>query len=392
MNKKNLAIFSGEPSLLEKFKRPSPLSKSDIIAAERVLKSGLLSKAGLGPEVNNFEKNFAKFHNCKFALSVSSGTTALHTAVRALEIGPGDEVLVSALTFISTASVVLQEGAQVIFVDINEKDFCIDTDDLIKKITKRTKAIIVVHLYGLPVNMGKILKIAKKYSLKIIEDCAQAHGAIYNKGMVGTFGDLGCFSFYQTKNMTCGEGGMIITDNKKLYETCSILADHGRKSVKTRKYDYDRIGFNYHMTELQAVIANSQLSRLKELNNERLKNANLYLTSLKGTPLIFQQRRSNSSHVYYVLTALLPTNWKKERNWFLRAMSKENCDLNQIYPIPLNKTSLFKESGQKCPKAEDVCDRLINFYVNPGISEETIKTICKATKKVLNFLQNKYAK
>lgn len=390
MIQNKLAIFGGKPVGKIPFIKPSPLSKLEINAANDVLKSGLLSRAGHGPIVKDFEKNFARYHDVKYAISTTSGTTALHTAICALGIGQGDEVLVPALTFVSTASVILQEKATPVFVDIKPSDFCMNSIEIERKITKKTKAIIVVHLYGHPADMDAILKIAKKYNIIVIEDCAQAHGAKYKQKLVGTLGDIGCFSFYQTKNMTCGEGGMIITNNKNIFRDCVALVNHGQLKDVVKTYDYDRIGFNYHMTELQATIGNVQLTRLETMNQERRINASLYRSLLKDTELQLQEDVGEIEHVYYSLTALLPPSFTKKRNWFLDAMNKENCELNRIYPIPLNKTSLFKPLGQSCPKAEDVCARLFNFYVNPGIKRKTIINTCKAVKKILLYLKKEH--
>ena len=188
-----------------------------------------------------------------------------------------------------------------------------------RKITKKTKAIIVVHLYGHPADMDAILKIAKKYNIIVIEDCAQAHGAKYKQKLVGTLGDIGCFSFYQTKNMTCGEGGMIITNNKNIFRDCVALVNHGQLKDVVKTYDYDRIGFNYHMTELQATIGNVQLTRLETMNQERRINASLYRSLLKDTELQLQEDVGEIEHVYYSLTALLPpVSLKRETGFLMR--------------------------------------------------------------------------
>lgn len=247
--------------------------------------------------------------------------------------------------------------------------------------------MIVVHVYGHPVDMDGISKVAKKYNIMVIEDCAQAHGAKYKQKLVGTFGDIGCFSFYQTKNMTCGEGGMIITNNKTIFNNCVALANHGQIKDIIKTYDYNRLGFNYHMTELQATIGNMQLTRLNMMNQERRGNASLYRSLLNDTELQMQKDGGEIEHVYYSLTVLLPPYLAKKRNWFIDAMIKENCELNRIYPMPLNKTILFKSLKQNCPIAENVCARLFNFYVNPGVKHKTIVNTCKAVKKVLLYLK-----
>jgi perosamine synthetase len=387
-----LAIFGGTPVSPNKLSKRSTIGKQEIIMADKVLKEGVISRAGRGKYVKLFEKEYASFHKVKYAISTTSGTTALHTALASLGINKGDEVLVPDLTFISTASIILQQFAKVVLVDINQYDFNIDIDDLQKKITTKTKAIIVVHMYGEPVNIEQIISIAKKNNLKVIEDCAQAHGAKYKNKYVGTWGDLGCFSFYQTKNITCGEGGMVITNNKKLYEACSCITDHGIINGRLEDYNYDRLGFNYHMTELQAAIGIAQLRRLNNFNKERRKNASIYKKYLKGTGIIFQNHHLESYNVYYVLTALLPEKLKKQRDFFLKAVRAENVEINCVYPRALHNTVLLnkKLKIKDFKHSTDVTERLINFYVNPGISKNYIACTCKAAIKVLNYLYEKY--
>lgn len=382
------AIMGGKPFVSISLTKPSPVGNRELLAVNRVLKSGVLSKAGRGKFVKSFEKAFASFFKVKYAISTTSGTTALHTAIVALGIKTNDEVLVPALTFVSSASVILEESAKPVFVDIDPKTFCMDTKDLENKINKHTKAIMVVHLYGHPADMVEIVKIAKKHKLKIIEDCAQAHGAMYKGKLVGTFGDLACFSFYQTKNMTCGEGGMVITNNKELSEKCYSIVDHGLLNGFLQGYDYDRLGYNYHLTELQAAIGIEQLSQLNSFNAQRRKNAALYRQYLKHTELEFQDDSKNIKHVYYNLTALLPKKLKHKRDWFFDAVKAENVEINKLYPVPLHKTKLFKQSSSNSvPNSEDAADRLFNFYTNPGVSANYIKKTCEAVIKILNYLQ-----
>ncbi|MBU0636742.1 DegT/DnrJ/EryC1/StrS family aminotransferase, partial [Patescibacteria group bacterium] len=283
------------------------------------------------------------------------------------------------------------QQATPIFVDINPVTFCIDITDLEKKITEKTKAIIVVHLYGHPVEINTIIKIAKKHNLKIIEDCAQSHGAKFEGQYVGTFGDIACFSFYQTKNLTCGEGGMVLMNNEELYKSCASIVDHGLIDGNLHGYDYDRLGYNYHMTEMQAAVGIEQLKKLKKMNKQRAVNANKYKKILKDTGLIFQDDNKNIDHVYYALTALLPEKLKNKRDWFVDAVRAEGVEINKIYPKPLHETKLFSSFGKKSqyPNASSVTTKLFNFYTNPGITDKYIKLTCEAVKKVLNYLNEK---
>jgi perosamine synthetase len=237
--------------------------------------------------------------------------------------------------------------------------------------------------------MNKVMDIAKKYKLFVIEDCAQAHGAKYKGRYVGTFGDISCFSFYQTKNLSCGEGGMVITRSKELYEKCNSVVDHGLINGNLQGYDYDRLGYNYHLSEIQAAIGLVQLHKLKRLNSERIQNANLYKKHLLNTGLVFQKDTAEAENVFYCLTALLPEKFKNKRDWFVDALRAENVEINKIYPVSLHQTKLFKRHSKNTyPISTDVTSRLFNFYTNPGISKKYIVNTCRAINKVLNYLEN----
>jgi len=383
-----LAILGGKPVLAKKQSLPSLMGKEELAAVKKVMAGGVLSRSRRGFFVGKFEKEFARFFNIKYAISTNSGTSALHTAVCALGINPGDEILVPALTFISSASVILQERARPVFVDIDSKTFNIDIADIQRKITKKTKAIVAVHLYGCPANIKEIIKIAKKYNLKVIEDCAQATGARLGGQQVGTFGDFGCFSFQQTKNMTCGEGGMVICKNQELFQACSSVVDHGIVGNSLAEYNYNRLGYNYHLTELQAAVGSEQLKKLEKINRQRKNNAQLYRKALKDAGLLFQKEPDNSAGVYYCLTALLPEEFKDKRDWFVRAVGAENIELFRLYPLALTQTELFKKAEKNtCPVASDVANRLFNFSTHPLLPETYIKKSGEAVKKVLDYMR-----
>lgn len=386
---KKLAIFGGRPEFQHVLLKPSPIGREEVGAALKVLKKGILSRAGRGEYVKKFELKFASYFHIKYALSTTSGTSALHTALSSLNLSVGDEVMVPSLTFISSASVILQQRLKPLFIDIDPKTLCLDVEDVKKKLTKKTKAIIVVHLYGNSVKMDYLMKVARKHKLRVIEDCAQAHGAKYKGKYLGTFGDLGCFSFYQTKNMTCGEGGMIITNNGSLYKNCVSISDHGLINNNLQAYNYNRLGYNYHLTEMQAAIGIEQLKKLKKNNLIRKKNSSIYVMRMAKTKLTFQMTENKTENVFYALTALLPKKLRLQRDLFVDAIRRENVEINKIYPIPLHKTKLFKELGYQgaCPVAEDVAARLFNFYTNPGITEEYIERACVAVEKVIRSLE-----
>lgn len=383
-----LAIHGGKPVRnKKKWKEPS-LGAEELKAVNRVIKSGLLSKFRGGPEVKKFEQEFAKYIGTKYAIAASSGTTALHASFSALLLKEGSEVMVPALTFISTASVVLQEKLKPVFVDIDEA-FCLDPQDLEKKITRKTKAIIPVHLYGHPANMPLIQKIARHYNLFVIEDACQAHGAAIENKRVGSFGDFGCFSFFQTKNMSCGEGGMITTSNKSLYRTTRLKREHGSPSDSPNWYSYSCLGYNYSMTELQAAIGREQLKKLDQFNRQRIINAQKYIKTLGGKGLSFIETCPKYVNVFHNLPVLLPFSLKAKRDFFVETLRAEGIPVGVAYPYPLYKTKLFKKIGIKanCSKAEGFSSRIFNLFTDPTIDPSLIEDTKKAIEKVLNYIK-----
>src|SRR3989344_2611588 len=242
------------------------------------VKSGWISSKG--EFVEKFEKTFARYCDRKYGISCSNGTTALHLALLAVNIKHGDEVIVPNLTFISPANMVREVGGKPVFVDADKDYWGINVHELEKAITKKTKAIIVVHLYGHPCDMDKILEISEKYNLYIIEDAAEAHGAKYKDKRVGSFGDISCFSFFGNKNMTTGEGGICLTDDEKIADKINILKNHGMS--KTKKYWHDEIGYNYRMTNIQAAIGLAQIGKLDKIVEKKNLIANQYYHELKN--------------------------------------------------------------------------------------------------------------
>lgn len=352
-----------------------------------VLKSGFLSRPEGGLAVREFQLKMAKMLNKKYAYATNSCTSALHAAIVALNLNYGDEVLVPALANIADCSVIVQEKANPIFVDIDPCDFNIDPNDIEKKITLKTKAIIIVHLYGQPAKINEIIKIAKKYKLTIIEDCAQAAGAKYKGRYVGSFGDISCFSFYQTKHIVCGEGGMIATKHRKLFETIISIANNGIKRDNLEEYNYDRIGYNYQMTEIQAVIAIEQLKKLNILNKKRNDNANLYRKYLKNKKIYFQKVNSQTENAYFYLTGILPKKLTGKRDEFLEKCRKSGVPIKKLYPLSLTEIDLFNgKVPDNCPVAKNITKRLFNLYVNPSFQKREIKNFSNLIGKVYDNL------
>src|SRR3989338_10112838 len=253
------------------------IGKEEIKAVSEVLKSGIIAQ---GPKVRELEEKFAKLCGTKYAVAVNSGTAALHTALHVAGIEQGDEVITTPFTFIATANTILMQQAKPVFVDIDEDTFNIDADKIKEKITKKTKAIVTVDLYGLLCDYNKIGKIAKNNNLMIVEDACQAVNAEQNGKKAGNFGDIAAFSFYGTKNITCGEGGMITTNSKEYAENAKLFRQHGRSNMAS--YEYEGLGYNYRATDISAAILLEQLKKIDIITKKRIENAECLTKGLVG--------------------------------------------------------------------------------------------------------------
>ncbi len=262
----------------------------ELKAIEEVLKSGMLAQ---GKAVNEFENIFSNYIGVKNSAAVSNGTIALDLALKALGIKEGDEVITTPFTFIATANSILYQKARPVFADVDRETFNINPDEALNKMTCRTKAIIGVHLFGHPFDVGAIKDICEDHELLLIEDCAQAHGAEYQGKKVGSFG-TGCFSFYPTKNITTGEGGIVTTDNDEIADSCRLLRNHGQSS----KYLHTVLGYNYRMTDIQASIGIVQIRKLDRFNRVRIQNAKYLNKYIKLESLILPHQENNVKHVY----------------------------------------------------------------------------------------------
>ncbi|MFA5856777.1 MAG: DegT/DnrJ/EryC1/StrS family aminotransferase [Candidatus Pacearchaeota archaeon] len=400
-----LAINGGEPVRKNPWKVGFPIGEDEKKAVCEVLDNGWISRFRGGNNVRIFERSFAEYCGSEYGIATTSGTTALHTALSALNLSPGDEVIVPSLTFVSTASIILQENAIPIFADISNKTFCMDTEDLERKINSHTKAIIPVHLFGHPADMDNILKLADKYGLYVIEDAAQAHGASIKNKKTGSFGNLGCFSFFQTKNMTCGEGGMVLTNDPELYKQAKLSREHGSPENEKGWYFYDRLGFNYNMTEIQAAIGLVQLGKLNSMNEQRRRNSKFYQEQLSGLDLKFVEDQNDCHNVCHNFPIILPEKFNGKRDLFVKAVSAEGVPIDICYPIPLYKTELFLNKhvlNKFCPEvysrygsdfsykdsncfnAESVSSRIINLFTDPLLPEDLRSDIAESVKKVIN--------
>lgn len=369
------------------------LNNKECGAVSRVLKSTILVH---GSESKRFENLFKKYTNSKEAISVSSCTAGMHLTYFSLGIKKGDEVIVPAQTHISTAHAVELTGAKPVFVDCISETGNIDISKIEKKINKKTKAIAIVHFLGIPVDVFKIKKIAKKYNLFILEDCALAIGAKYNNKHVGTIGDVGVFSFYPVKHITSGEGGMIITNNKKLAKKIRFQRAFGvNKIFSDRKrgiYNSDHLGFNYRMSEIHAAIGVEQLKKLQIFLKKRNLNFQTYLNNIKKRKNIEILKSSNdrlkSSH--YCISIILKNKLATLRNKINEEINNMGVGTSIYYPQPVPRMNYYKKRYGYLKKeyinAEIISDNSIALPVGPHLKKIDVKNICKIVNKIIgNF-------
>ena len=333
----------------------------------------------LGQELENFEKDYARYCNKKYCVGTSSGTTALFFAIKSLNIGKGDEIIVPALTFTATAEAIVQAGATPVFVDIKEDTLLIDPKKIIKKISKKTKAIIGVHLYGLPVDINEIKKTCKDKKIYFIEDAAQAHGSSYNNLPIGSFGDIACFSFMAAKNLSGpGDGGCIVTNNKKIKDYILLLRNHGRKS----KNEHIITGYSGRLDNLKAAILHKKLKHLRKWNKRREDISKIYREKIGGGLIRFQFIPSNrtSSYCNFIIRVA------KKRDEIVSLLRKKGVMAAVHYPKPLHIQkvySLLKYKKGDFPVAEKVCNELISLPMNPFLEDKEIIDICNKVNQVL---------
>ena len=325
----------------------------------------------LGPKVSELEKKISDYHGVAAAIGVASGTDALHLSLDALGVGEGDEVITTPFTFFATAEAVIYTGATPVFVDAEPDTLNIDVSLIEKKITKKTKAIIPVHIFGHPADMEEIKKLAKKHKLKVIEDCAQAFGAAINNKKVGSFGDAGCFSFYPSKNLGAyGDGGMITLNDSVIANTIKKLRNHGSGGA----YKHESVGFNSRLDEIQAGILLIKLKRIDEYNSKRRQNAALYNKFLSDK-VKCPKEKNGCYHVYHQYTIMSP-----ERDKIQNKLKDNGISSVVYYPIPLHLQEALKFLGYKegdFPVAEKAAREVLSLPMYPGLEEKTIKEITK---------------
>ncbi len=350
-------------------------------AATRVLESKRYVK---GPEVREFEKEFAKFCDAEYGIATNSGTSALHVAMLTAGIKKGDEVIVPSHTFIATASPLIHIGARPIFAEIDEETYTVDVDDVRKKITDKTKAVIPVHLYGHPCDMNSLKEVADDYGVIIIEDACQAHGAEYKGDKIGGIGDIACFSFFPSKNMTvAGDGGMIVTNNEEYAIKAAALVNQGR--LERKKYEHDFAGFNYRMSEILAAIGRVQLKHLSAWIEKRRKVAKVYNENLDGEVIVLPVEKEWAKHVYYVYVTRC-----KNRDKLREFLKEKGITTGVHYPLPVHLQPAMKDfAGSRLRITEKVAREILSLPIYPQMGTQKIEYVISCIKEWCENENNK---
>ncbi len=331
----------------------------------------------LGPNVQAFEAEAAAYLGVKHAISCANGTDALHLALRALGLGPGDEVITTPFTFIATAEAIAYVGAKTVFVDIDPRSFNLDVAQVAAAIGPRTKALLPVHLFGQPANMAPLQALAQQHGLHLIEDCAQSFGARVAGRMTGSIGDVSAFSFFPSKNLGCyGDGGMVATQSDALAETLRMLRNHGSKV----RYYHDIIGYNSRLDELQAVVLRAKLPRIDHYNQQRRRVAQRYQAGLAGLPLQTPFEDGIGQHVYHQYTLLC-----ERRDALQQALSAAQIASAIYYPVPLHQQRVFaaEAAGQAFPVTESVARCCLSLPIYPELSDAAIDEVCAVIRQAL---------
>jgi len=338
-----------------------------------------------GKYVKEFENKFAEYCNCKYGITTTSGTTAIHLALASIGIKKGDEVIVPSFTMIGSVFPIIYCGAKPVFVDAESETWNINTDQIEEKINERTKAIIPVHIYGHPCNMDKIVKLAEEYSLYVIEDAAEAHGAEYAGKKTGGLGDIGCFSFYANKIITCGEGGMVVTNDQKIAETARSLRDLSFPKG-ARVYVHSQVGYNYRMTNMQAAIGLAQLERIDEFVEMRRKNAKLYnvlLSDLKGIRL--PPEKEWAKNVFWMYSILVEPEFGASRDELIEMLANKQIETRPFF-VPMDQQPVFQDrgffKGDTFPIAAELSRKDLHLPSSSGLEEREINYICNTIKEI----------
>ena len=360
--------------------------KKDKTYVKKCLNTGWISSGGSFVKV--FEKNFAKFIGMKYAVAVSSGTAALDIALKSLNLKKNDEVIIPAFSIISTALCVIKLGLKPILVDCDIHEWNTKSEDIIKKISRKTKAIIITHIYGFPVDMHEIVKICKKKNIKIIEDSAEVIGQMYKKRKCGTFGDLSTFSFYANKHITTGEGGMILTNDSKIYKKSSSLRNLCFGDEKNR-FNHDDIGWNYRLTNIQAALGCGQLQNISWIIKRKREIGKMYHYLLKNNDKIYIQPLTNkySKNIFWVFGVVIKKNSKIKRDQIVEELKRMNIETRNFFH-PMNKQKIFKKMKifsrkEKFQNAEYLSRNGFYLPSGLGIKNSQIHYVAKSLNKLL---------
>ena len=344
----------------------------------------------LGPQLEKFEADFCKYSKSKYAVAVSNCTAALHLSLKALGINENDEVIIPDLTFVADANAVLACNAKPVVVDINKENFFLSISNIKKNITKKTKAIIPVHIYGQVCNIEEILDLAKDNDLKVVEDCAHAVGTFHKSKHVGTLGNTGCFSFYPTKNITTAEGGMVTTNSKEIAEKVRQLRSHGMtKSLKSRYsseypwiFDIIEPGYNYRLDEIRSALGVTQLKRIKKINELRKKASLYYHKNLQNIPgIILPDMVNDKSHSYHLYTIRVTKPFRLSRNQLYKKL-KDNGIRTTVYWMPIHEYAAYSKFAKKSSivNTTKTYDEILALPLFPNISKKHQDAVIKVIK------------
>ncbi|WP_396613810.1 DegT/DnrJ/EryC1/StrS family aminotransferase (plasmid) [Haloferax sp. S1W] len=343
------------------------LGSEELSRIESVVESGMVAD---GPEVREFESEFADDCDADFGVATSNGTTALHTALEAAGVGPGDRVLTTPFSFVATANAIRFTGAEPVFADIDPQTFNLDPANVeatLEAFDGAVDAMIVVHLYGLPAPMDELRELAAAYDVTLIEDAAQAHGATYHGSPVGSLGDAACFSFYPTKNMTTGEGGIVVTDDEALAERAASFINHGRESDG---YRHVSLGHNFRMTSIAAAMGRAQLERLPGFVERRRENATRLDDLLADTNAVRPTVPSGYGHSYHQYTIRVGN-----RDEVVEQLDDHGIGSGVYYPRCIHEQPAYNDLDVTAPVAELVCDQVLSLPVHPALDDDAIERV-----------------
>lgn len=359
----------------------------DLKSQSRDIKEDVLRRMGavidearyiLGQEVAEFEDQFANYCGARHCIGMANGTEAIHMALRALDIGPGDEVITAGNSFAATAFAIAYAGADAVFVDIDPEDFNIDASLIESAITDKTKAIIPVHLFGQPARMKEIMEIARRHDLKVIEDAAQSHGAELDRQRCGSFGDIGCFSFYPGKNLGAfGDGGAVVTSDPELAERLRLLRNYGQK----QKNRHDTLGFNCRLDTLQACVLLSKMRHIENWTDQRRQVAQWYREEFKDTDVLLPHAHNDSRHVYHLFVIRT-----RHREQLMAALAEQNIHTGIHYPNPLSTAGSFHDAPtipMGLPVCTEVASEIVSLPMFPEMTRDQVKRVCSAVNQVL---------